>query len=113
MSYIERLRNLPLSRAGDRAPRFPCSIAVEASPSAGRMGIACRAVNISRSGILLEVVESGWPGWGLGSQLVLKLAVDGQYVLETLTIRSEVARVVNGPDGTVKQVALKFLAESR
>ena len=109
--FDERLRHLPLSRSGDRAPRF--KIAVSVSLQVDHATLNCRSINLSRTGILLELSASAMSSRLQASKVVnLTISPDGYYIRSALTISGTVIRVDSAGLGKPTLIAIQFIPQT-
>lgn len=92
---FDLLGKLPISRSGDRAPRCATNVAVKAVlADSGDTPLRLRAVNISRSGILLRHNAPQPQSWKIGSQLELVIDSDPRYFTVQIECRATIARII-------------------
>ena len=96
MSYFEKLGKLPISNAGDRAPRRPLEVKVVLTSPDGREweGVT---LNISRSGTLVSIPYSAASLRLDKDQLVTaKISPDGHYLSTALVVKCSIRRMFKG-----------------
>lgn len=91
------LANLPISRSGDRAPRFAIQTAAVLVRQ-GQRRCEGLAVNISRSGVLVRLSALDGARLAIGDEVELTIAPDRRLLTEPLTCRAKLTRIVAAGD---------------
>lgn len=102
--YIEALSNMHLSRSGDRAPRYPAVFRVHMSD--GETHVEALSINISRSGLLLDISSGRWPQtWHQEMELTVEFGPVDKLVKSQVKIRAFIVRFCNAK-GSQKAVSV-------
>ena len=106
MPFDERFRHLPLSRSGDRAPRAKVRTPVIVKDAREREICRGQTVNLSRTGMLLEVAGKTV----LKSKQIVQLTItpDGVYLFEVVQISAAIVRIVNAEGAAFIGAAFVF-----
>lgn len=101
---FDKLYKLPISRAGDRAPRIPITLKVLMRIPDTFHHIETVSINISRTGILLAVPKSESGKLALGRIVDLTIDLDCEYFAEKIDTPAKVVRYVQPKDATASVV---------
>lgn len=96
MSYFDNLGKLPISNAGDRAPRQPLDVKVVLTVSNDRE-LEGVTLNISRSGVLISLPYHT-PSLHLEKNelVTVKISPDGHYLSTALVVKCSIRRMFKG-----------------
>lgn len=107
---FDKLARLPLSRSGDRAPRFPFKARVEVCRLNANHGSHFMGVNISRTGILVHCESELLERWPAGSIVTIVVEPDNRYFVEPVRCKAEIKRAFKD-DALGLCLGLKFIVD--
>jgi len=103
-----KLKNLSISRSGDRAPRYNVETGVTAETIDKNVRIECFSINISRSGILLVYQGHFWPKWQEGDEINVAVDADGRYVKEKFSCKGKIIRIEQTKEASDGELSVRF-----